>query len=84
MRKLKNVEIANYVFEEMEKKEKQYDVDYNKILQMVDDSISFDNDIEKDENGEILNEMSEEEIQNLKDTMLNGVEEYFDSINEEF
>lgn len=83
MRKLKNVEIAKYIFEEMEKKEKTYEIDFNKILNMVDDSIEYNNDIAKDENGEILNEMSEEEIKILKDTMLNGIEEYYDSVNEE-
>ena len=83
MRKLKNVEIAKYIFEEMEKKEKTYEIDFNKILNMVDDSIEYNNDIAKDENGEILNEMSEEEIKNLKDNMLNGIEEYYDSVNEE-
>lgn len=83
MRKLKNVEIAKYIFEEMEKKEKSYEIDFDKILKMVDDSIEYDNDIAKDENGEILNEMSEEEIKILKDTMLNGIEEYYDSVNEE-
>lgn len=83
MRKLKNVEIAKYIFEEMEKKEKTYEIDFNKILNMVDDSIEYNNDIAKDENGEILNEMSEEEIKNLKDSMLDGIEEYYDSVNEE-
>lgn len=83
MRKLKNVEIAKYIFEEMEKKEKTYEIDFNKILNMVDDSIEYNNDIAKDENGEILNEMSEEEIKNLKDNMLDGIEEYYDSVNEE-
>lgn len=84
MRRLKNIEIAKYIFEEMEKKEKSYEIDFDKILKMVDDSIEYNNDIAKDENGEILNEMSEEEIKTLKDTMLDGTEEYFDSINEEF
>ena len=83
MRKLKNVEIAEYVYKEMEKKEKTYEIDFNKILNMVDDSIAYDDDFEKDENGEILNEMSEEEIKNLKDNMLDGIEEYYDSVNEE-
>lgn len=83
MRKLKNVEIAKYIFEEMEKKEKSYEIDFDKILKMVDDSIEYDNDIAKDENGEILNEMTEEEIKNLKDSMLDGIEEYYDSVNEE-
>lgn len=84
MRKLLNTEIADYIYEEMEKKNKEYDVEYNKILTMIDDSISLDNDIEKDENGDILKEMTEEEIITLKNNMLDGVEEYFDSINEEF
>lgn len=84
MRRLKNIEIAKYIFEEMEKKEKSYEIDFDKILKMVDDSIEYNNDIAKDENGEILNEMSEEEIKTLKDTMLDGTEEYFDSINKEF
>ena len=83
MRKLKNVEIAEYVYKEMEKKEKTYEIDFNKILNMVDDSIEYNNDIAKDENGEILNEMTEEEIKNLKDSMLDGIEEYYDSVNEE-
>ena len=83
MRRLKNIEIAKYIFEEMKKKEKSYEIDFDKILKMVDDSIEYDNDIAKDENGEILNEMSEEQIKTLKDTMLDGTEEYFDSINEE-
>ena len=67
----------------MEKKEKSYEIDFDKILNMVDDSIEYNNDIAKDENGEILNEMTEEEIKILKDTMLNGIEEYYDSVNEE-
>ena len=52
MRKLKNVEIAKYIFEEMEKKEKTYEIDFNKILNMVDDSIAYDEDFEKEENGD--------------------------------
>lgn len=83
MRRLKNIEIAKYIFGEMEKKEKSYEIDFDKILKIVDDSIEYNTDIEKDENGEILNEMSEEEIKTLKDNMLDGTEEYFDSINEE-
>lgn len=81
MRKLLNTEIAKFVYEEMEKKNKEYEVEYNKILDMVDDSILYNSDFEKDENGEILNEMSEEEIETLKNKMLDGVEEYFDEIN---
>lgn len=84
MRKLLNTEIADYIYEEIEKKNKEYDIEYNKILAMVDDSISLDNDIKKDENGEISKEMTEEEIAAFKNNMLNGVEEYLDSINEEF
>lgn len=80
MRRLSNVEIAKYVFEKMEKK--SYDVEYDKILQMVDDSIEYNDDYEKDENGEIAKDMSEEEIQELKNKMLNGTVEYYDSINE--
>lgn len=80
MRRLSNVEIAKYVFEKMEKK--SYDVEYDKILQMVDDSIEYNDDYEKDENGEIAKDMSEEEIQELKDKMLSGTEEYYDGINE--
>lgn len=82
MRKLLNTEIADYVYEEMQKKNKEYDVEYNRILTMVDDTISFDNNIQKDENGDILKEMTEEEIATLKNNILDGVEEYFDSINE--
>lgn len=82
MRKLLNTEIADYIYEEMEKKNKKYDVDYNKIQQMVDDSVAYNNDYEKNENGDIAKEMSEEEIATLKNSMLDGVEEYFDSINE--
>lgn len=82
MRKLLNTEIADYIYEEMEKKNKKYDVEYNKILTMVDDTISLDNNIEKDENGDILKEMTEEEIATLKNNILDGVEEYFDSIDE--
>lgn len=81
MRKLLNTEIAKFVYEEMEKKNKEYEIEYNKILDMVDDSILYNPDFEKDENGEILNEMSEEEIETLKNNMLDGVEEYFDEIN---
>ncbi len=84
MRKLLNTEITKFIFEEMEKKEKKYEVEYDKIQQMVDDSVAYDDDYEKDENGDIAKEMSEEEIETLKNTMLDGVEEYFDSINEEF
>lgn len=83
MRKIKNTEIAEFIFEEMEKKEKEYEVAYDKILQMVDDSITYNNDFEKDENGEIEKELSEDEITALKANMLDGVEEYYDSINEE-
>lgn len=84
MRKLSNTEIAKFIFEEIEKKEKDYEVEYDKILQLVDDSISYNDDYEKDENGEISKEMSEEEITTLKNNMLDGVEEYYDNINEEF
>lgn len=84
MRKLKNTEIAKFIFEEMEKKNKEYEVEYDKILQMTDDSISYNDDFEKDENGEIAKEMTEEEIKELKEKMLDGTEEYYDSINEEF
>ncbi len=82
MRKLLNTEIAKFIFEEMEKKNKDYEVEYDKILQMTDDSISYNDNFEKDENGNIEREMSEEEIKELKEKMLDGVEEYFDSINE--
>lgn len=82
MRKLKNTEIAKFIFEEMEKKNKDYEVEYDKILQMTDDSISYNNNYEKDENGEIAKEMTEEEIKELKEKMLDGTEEYYDSINE--
>lgn len=81
MRKLKNTEIANYVFEEIEKMDKEYEVEFSKILQMVDDSIENDDDFDKDEYGEIANEMSEEEIVDLKQKMLNGIEEYFNELN---
>lgn len=84
MRKLLNTEIAKFIFEEMENKEKDYDVEYNKILQMVDDSIAYNDDYDKDENGDIEKELSEEEIETLKNNMLDGVEEYYDSLNEEF
>lgn len=84
MRKLLNTEIANYIYEEMEKKNKEYEVEYNKVLALVDDSITYNNDYEKDENGDIEKELTEEEIATLKNNMLDGVEEYFDSINEEF
>jgi len=84
MRKLLNTEIANYIYEEMEKKNKEYEVEYNKVLALVDDSITYNNDYEKDENGDIEKELTEEEITTLKNNMLDGVEEYFDSINEEF
>lgn len=83
MRRLLNVEIAKFIFEEMEKKEKDYDIEYDKIQQMVDDSVTYNNDYEKDENGDIAKKMTEEEIETLKNNMLDGVEEYFDSINEE-
>ncbi len=80
MRKLLNVEIAKFIFEEMEAK-KEYEVNYEKVLQMVDDSVQYNNDYEKDENGNISKEMSEEEIKELKETMLSGVEEHFDELN---
>lgn len=83
MRKIKNLEIAKFIFEEMEKKEKEYEIDWNLILKLVDDSIYYDDDLEKDENGDIANEMSEEEIMKLENNMLNGVEEYLDNIHEE-
>ena len=77
MRKLENVEIANYVFEKLNGK-KDYDVNFGEILDMVDGSISYDNDYEKDDNGDIAKEMSEEEIQALKDRFLSGIEESLD------
>lgn len=80
MRKLLNTEITKFIFEEMEKKNKNYEINFSKILQMTDDSIEYNNDYEKDENGDILNELSEQEIKNLKESMLDGVEEYFDEI----
>lgn len=83
MKKIKNLEIAKFIFEEMEKKEKEYEIDWNLILKMVDDSIYYNNDLEKDENGDIANEMSEEEITKLENNMLDGVEEYLDNIHEE-
>lgn len=84
MRRIKNTEIAKFIFEEMEKKEKEYEVEYDKILQMVDDSITYSDDFEKDEDGEIEKELTEDEITTLKTNMLDGVEEYYDSINEKF
>lgn len=83
MRKIKNLEIAKFIFEEMEKKEKEYEIDWSLILKLVDDSIYYNDDLEKDENGDIANEMSEEEITKLENNMLNGVEEYLDNIHEE-
>lgn len=82
MRKLLNTEIANFIFEEMEKKNKEYEVKYDRILEMVDGSIEYDDDFEKDENGNIAKEMTEEEIKELKEKLLDGVEEHYDSINE--
>ena len=82
MRKLLNTEISKFIFEEMEKKNKEYDIEHSKILQMVDDSIAYNDDYEKDENGNILKEMTEKEINDLKQKMLDGIEEYFDNINE--
>lgn len=84
MRKLLNTEIADYIFEEMKKKNTEYDIEYNKILAMIDDSITYNNNIKKDENGDIEKEMTEEEIAKLKNDMLDGIEEYYDSINENF
>ncbi len=84
MRRIKNTEIAKFIFEEMKKEEKEYEVEYDKILQMVDDSITYNDDFEKDENGEIEKELTEDEITTLKTNMLDGVEEYYDSINEKF
>ena len=75
MRKLLNTEIAEFIFEEMEKREKNYEVEYDKLLQMVDDSIAYNDDYDKDENGDIQKELSEEEIETLKNNMLDGVEE---------
>lgn len=83
MRKLLNTEIANYVYEEMNKKNKQYDINYNRILQMVDDSITYDDDFEKDENGEIAEKLTEEKILNLKSAIFEGIETYFDEIYSE-
>lgn len=84
MRKLLNIEIAKFVFEEMKNKKKDYKIEQDKILQMIDDSILYDENYQKDENGDIEREMTEEEIKELKEKILNGVEEYYDSINEEF
>lgn len=83
MRKLLNTEVAKYVYEEMNNKNKEYDIEYNSILNMVDDSITYDSDFEKDDNGNIAREMTEEEISDLKNRMLNGIETYFDEIYNE-
>ena len=84
MKKLLNTEITDYIYEEMEKKNKEYEIEYNKISQMVNESVAYNNDYEKDENGDIAKEMTKEEIATLKNNMLDGIEEYYDSINEEF
>ena len=82
MKKIKNLEIAKFIFKEMEKKEKEYEINWDLILKLVDDSIYYNNDLKKDENGDIVNEMSKEEIAKLENNMLDGIEEYLDNINE--
>lgn len=82
MKKLLNTEIAEYVYEELNKKSKEYDIEYSRILDLVDDSIASDTDFEKDENGEIARKLTEEEIIDLKERMLDGIETYFDYCND--
>ncbi len=76
MRKIKCLEIAKFVQKGL--LEKGFNEDFNKILQLVDDSIAYNNDYDKDENGEIAQELSEEEIDQLKNDMLYGTIEYYE------
>ncbi len=76
MRKIKCLEIAEFVQKGL--LEKGFNEDFNKILQLVDDSVAYNNDYDKDENGEIAQELSEEEIDQLKNDMLYGTIEYYE------
>ena len=76
MRKIKCLEIAKFVQKGL--LEKGFNEDFNKILQLVDDSIAYNNDYVTDENGEIAQELSEEEIDQLKNDMLYGTIEYYE------
>ena len=76
-RRITNTEIADYVFEKLN--EKDFDVEYNKILEDID--ISIDNDIneETDDYG-YVREMTEEEIQEMKDNFFQGFLEEYENI----
>ena len=60
MRKLLNTEIAEYVYKKM--REQGFEVEYTEILDSIDQGIEFDVDIEKDENGDIKKELTEEAV----------------------
>lgn len=70
MRRLLNTEIAEFVKEELSKK--GFEKDFQKILNDIDIDIENDAEFEKDENGNILNELSEEEISKIKNVFLVG------------
>lgn len=67
-RKLLNTEIADYVYEELNKK---WNVDYNKILDDIDISIE-NGDEEIDDNGDLVKEYTEKEIAEMKKNILDG------------
>lgn len=68
MRKLSNVEIAEFVKEELNKK--GYEKDFEKILNDIDINIENDAEFVKNENGDVLNELSEEKIAEIKNNFL--------------
>lgn len=70
MRKLSNVEIADFCTDELEKQ--GYDVDYNKILNDIDVSVENDRTLTLDEEGNDTKLYTEEEIQKIKESFLNN------------
>lgn len=74
-RKLENTEIADYVFKKLNEMEefKNIDFDYYKILEDIDISIDYSEDFETDENGEIIEEFTEKEIEELKEQFFEGI-----------
>lgn len=70
MRKLSNVEIADFCTDELEKQ--GYDVDYNEILNDIDVSVENDRTLTLDEEGNDTKLYTEEEIQKIKESFLNN------------